>query len=336
MLHKIIKTLTLSTMLCVAGSAYAKSLTFASWGGTTQEQQKIHWAETFTKKTGIKVRQDGPTDYGKIKTMVENKNVVWDVVDAEIDYAMKAQNQGMFEKIDFSIVDKSQLDPRWVTDYFVGSFAYSFVIGYDKSFAHKPVGMKDVFNTEKFPGKRGFYKWASPGLLEASLIADGVDPKNLYPLDLDRAFAKLDTIKKDIIWWSSGAQSQQLLASKEVSIGIFWNGRLTALEQSGVPVGVSWEQNIANADVLVVPKGAKNKENAMKFIAHAVSAKAQANFSVNSGYVPINTHSETYMTDTQKNQLPKNLTDNKVNIDLKYWAENRDAIGKRWYAWQAK
>ena len=114
-------------------------------------------------------------------------------------------------------------------------------------------------------------------MIEAALLADGVAPDKLYPLDLDRAFKKLDTIKSDIIWWTGGAQSQQLLASAEAPFGSFWNGRLTALEQTGVKVGVSWEQNITAADALVVPKGTKNKDAAMKFIALATSAEGQAN-----------------------------------------------------------
>ncbi len=337
MLNSLIKTIALSTALIITSGAYAGSVTFTSWGGTTQEEQKKAWADTFTKKTGISVRQDGPTNYGKIKTMVDANNVAWDVVDAEIDYAMQAAEQGLLEKIDFSVVDKSSLDPRWMNDYFVGSFAYSFVIGYNhNTFASTPSGWKDVFDTKNFPGKRAFYKWAAPGVLEAALIADGVSPDTLYPLDLDRAFAKLDTIKKDIIWWGSGAQSQQLLASQEVGIGSFWNGRLTALVQSGEDVGVSWAENIAVADVLIVPKGSKNKADAMKFIAHAVSAKPQADFSVNSGFAPINVKSANLMTSAQQKQLPVNQSGMQINVDIEYWAKNRDAIGKRWYAWQSK
>ncbi|MGF6972768.1 hypothetical protein QFZ94_001195 [Paraburkholderia sp. JPY465] len=94
-------------------------------------------------------------------------------------------------------------------------------------------------------------------MLEIALLADGVPPNKLYPLDLDRAFKKLDTIKSDIVWWSGGAQSQQLLASGEAPIGMFWNGRLHALAQTGVPVGISWNQNLTAADMLVIPKGAK-------------------------------------------------------------------------------
>ena len=39
---------------------------------------------------------------------------------------------GLLEQLDFSVIDKSKLDPRFVTDYSVGSFYYSFVIGCNK------------------------------------------------------------------------------------------------------------------------------------------------------------------------------------------------------------
>jgi spermidine/putrescine-binding protein len=203
----------------------AESLVFTSWGGTTQDAQKKAWAEPFTKATGIKVNQDGPTDYGKFKAMVESGNVAWDVVDVEYDFAVKAAADGLLEPIDFAVVDKKAIDPRFVTDHAVGSFYYSFVIGYNKdTYGTKaPKTWADVFDTKAFPGKRTFYKWSAPGVLEIALLADGVPADKLYPLDIDRAFKKLDTIKKDIVWWGGGAQSQQLLASGEAPIGEFWN-----------------------------------------------------------------------------------------------------------------
>ncbi len=197
-----------------------------------------------------------------------------DVVDVEGDYAAQAGKNGQLEKLDFSIIDKSKLDPRFVTDYSVGSFYYSFVIGCNADAVKAcPKTWADLFDTTKFPGKRTFYKWSAPGVIEAALLADGVPADKLYPLDLDRAFKKLDTIKSDIIWWSGGAQSQQLLASAEAPFGSVWNGRMTALAATGIKVETSWEQNITAADALVVPKGAPNAEAAMKFIALATSAE---------------------------------------------------------------
>ncbi|BCH67052.1 ABC transporter substrate-binding protein [Agrobacterium vitis] len=327
----------LALLLGVSSQALAADLVFTSWGGTTQDVQKSAWADKFTAKEGINVLQDGPTDYGKIKAMVEAKGVSWDVVDVEGDYAIQAGDKGLLEKLDFKTIDKTTLDPRFVTDYSVGSFYYSFVVGCNKdAVAACPKSWTDLFDTKKFPGKRTFYKWSAPGVIEAALLADGVTPDKLYPLDLDRAFKKLDTIKSDIIWWSGGAQSQQLLASAEAPFGSFWNGRLTALAATGVTVETSWAQNITAADALVVPKGTKNKEAAMKFIAFATSPAGQAEMAAGTGYAPVNTKSPALMDPAIAKALPDQQTASQVNADMAYWAKHRDEIGERWYAWQSK
>ena len=327
----------LALFLGVSGPSLAADLVFTSWGGTTQDVQKSAWADKFTAAAGIKVLQDGPTDYGKIKAMVEAKGVTWDVVDVEGDYAIQAGDKGLLEKLDFSVIDKTALDPRFVTDYSVGSFYYSFVIGCNKDAVKAcPMSWADLFDTAKFPGKRTFYKWSAPGVIEAALLADGVPADKLYPLDLDRAFKKLDTIKGDIVWWSGGAQSQQLLASAEAPFGSFWNGRLTALAATGVNVETSWAQNITAADALVVPKGTKNKEAAMKFIAYAASPEGQAEMAAGTGYAPTNVKSPALMDPAIAKTLPDQQTASQINADMAYWAKNRDEIGERWYAWQAK
>lgn len=324
-------------LVSAALPASAADMVFTSWGGTTQDAQSAAWAEPFTAETGTQVLQDGPTDYGKIKAMVEAGAVSWDVVDVEGDYAVQAGKAGLLEPLDFTIIDKSRLDPRFVTDHSVGSFYYSFVIGCNKdAVTDCPKTWADLFDTAKFPGKRTFYKWSAPGVIEAALLADGVAPADLYPLDLDRAFKKLDSIKGDIIWWSSGAQSQQMLASAETPYGSFWNGRLTALAASGIAVETSWDQNITAADSLVVPKGAPNKEAAMRFIALAASPKAQAAMAAATGYAPINLDAPAEMDPGVRATLPDQQAETQVNADMAYWAEHRDEIGARWYAWQAQ
>ena len=327
-----------ATLAAFGTASAAEDMVFASWGGTTQDAQEASWAEPFSKAMDIGVVQDGPTDYGKITAMVEAGKVSWDVVDVEFDWALKAGEEGLLEPLDFSVIDKDALDPRFVSDYAVGSFYYSFVLGWNPaSFSgDQPSSLADLFDTEKFPGSRTFYQWSAPGVIEAALLADGVAADDLYPLDLDRAFAKLDTIKSDIIWWGGGAQSQQLLASGEAPIGFFWNGRLAALAADGLDVGISWDQNITAADALVVPKGTENKDSAMKFIAEATSARGQADFATASGYAPINLGSADLMDAELAATLPDAQTAAQVNADMAYWAANRDEIGSRWYAWQAE
>jgi putative spermidine/putrescine transport system substrate-binding protein len=327
----------LLTLACQAAQA-ADSLNFVSWGGTTQDAQKEAWAVPFTKSTDIKVVQDGPTDYGKLKAMVESGNVQWDVVDVEADFALRAASEGLLEPLDFTQIKRDKIDPRFVSDHGVGSFFFSFVLGYNegKLGANKPVDWTALFDTKTYPGKRALYKWPSPGVLELALLADGVAPKDLYPLDLDRAFKKLDTIKKDIVWWGGGAQSQQLLASGEASLGQFWNGRVYALQQDGAPVGVSWKQNLVMADFLVIPKGSKNKDAAMKFLANASSAEGQAEFANKTAYAPVNVDSVAKLDSKLAPNLPTAYAQDQVTLDFAYWAKNGQAIAARWNEWLVK
>ncbi|WP_087501235.1 ABC transporter substrate-binding protein [Pseudomonas sp. SID14000] len=327
----------LLTLACQASQA-ADSLNFVSWGGTTQDAQKEAWAAPFTKATDIKVVQDGPTDYGKLKAMVESGNVQWDVVDVEADFALRAASEGLLEPLDFNQIKRDKIDPRFVSDHGVGSFFFSFVLGYNegKLGTNKPVDWSALFDTKAYPGKRALYKWPSPGVLELALLADGVAPDKLYPLDLDRAFKKLDTIKKDIVWWGGGAQSQQLLASGEASLGQFWNGRVYALQQDGAPVGVSWKQNLVMADFLVIPKGARNKDAAMKFLAHASSAEGQAEFANKTAYAPVNVDSVAKLDKDLAQNLPTAYAQDQVTLDFAYWAKNGQAIAARWNEWLVK
>lgn len=312
-----------------------ESLTFVSWGGSTQAAQQRAWTDPFSQATGIIVKQAGPTDYAAFKAMVESGNVTWDVVDVEPDFALRAGREGLLEPMDFKQIAQRSIDPRFVTLYAVGSFYFSFVLGYNSDSVQQPTaGWSALFDTQNYPGKRSLYKWPSPGVLEMALLADGVASEQLYPLDLDRAFGKLDSIKADIVWWDSGDESQRLLSSGEISLGMFWNGRVNALQQSGAPVGISWRQNLVTGDFLVIPRGAKNADAAKRFLGFASSPKAQADLAILTGYAPVNLESAALVPAVLADNLPSAHTDGQVTLDFKYWGKHGEAIAKRWYAWQ--
>ena len=313
------------------------TLTFISWGGTTQAAQQSAWADGFTQETGIPVRQAGPTDYEAFRAMVQSGDVQWDVVDVEADFALKAGREGLLEPLDLKQVGQRNIDPRFVTIYGVGSFYFSFVLGYNSSqLTSAPEGWAALFDTQKYPGKRALYKWPSPGVLEMALLADGVAPERLYPLDVDRAFRKLDTLKPHILWWGSGDESQQLLSSGQASLGMFWNGRVHALQQSGSPVAINWQQNLVSGDFLVIPRGSKNAAAAKQFLGYATAPQPQADFAIQTGYAPVNLKSAALIPANLASNLPSANTDSQITLNFKFWSKQGDAIAKRWYAWQAE
>ena len=316
----------------LTAQAETKRITFVSWGGSTQQAQKAAWADSFTKKTGIRVSQEGPTNYGKLKAMVDSGNVSWDVVDVEGEFALRAAKQGLLEPLDFSVIDKDSIDDRFVNDYGVGSFFFSFVLAWNtnKYSDEQPRSWKDFFDVEKFPGQRMVYKWPSAGVLEMALLADGVKADDLYPLDIDRAMKKLATIKDHLSFWGSGAESQQALATGEVAMCFCWNGRVYNLLAQGAPVDYTWNENLAYADFLVVPKGAPHEKAAMQFIAHATSAKSQADFANRSAYTPVNTQSADMVKPELRKHLATQHLDTQVLMRFDYWAEHGPEIAKKW------
>jgi putative spermidine/putrescine transport system substrate-binding protein len=117
-LHALVRTLVVTAVVSVTAPVFAAAapIVFASWGGTTQSAQQKEWAVPFTQASGVQVLMDGPTDYGKLKAMVDSGNVQWDVVDVEGDFAYAALRDGLVEPIDYSVVNKSQLDPRFIQE----------------------------------------------------------------------------------------------------------------------------------------------------------------------------------------------------------------------------
>ena len=322
------KTLATATVLaaCMAMAASAEDMVFTSWGGTTQDAQAASWATPFTEKTGIAVLQDGPTDYGKLKAMVESGNVDWDVVDVEYDFAIAAAKMGLLEPIDFGVVDRAAIDPRFVIDHAVGSFYYSFVIGFNKdALTGEPASWADVFDTAKFPGKRSLYKWAN-GALEGALLADGVDKNALYPLDMDRALAKIKSIKDDSLYWGSGSEAHSMVVNGEVSMGMIWQnrGRNIEMDTDG-RYKLVMNEALAMPGAYIVPKGnPAGREAVMKFIATAQSVPSQLTLLDCLGMTPSNPEA---FAQIPEDQQPYAITsamniDGIVYSDPTWWGEN--------------
>lgn len=314
-------------------------LTFASWGGTTQDAEQKAWTDPFAQHAGITVTQAGPTDYGRIKAMVDAKQIEWDVVDVEGDYAVRAGRQGLLAPIDYKAVPKADVFPQFVASHGVGCLVFSVVMAYNPRHhgGRHPTSWSEFFDTKAFPGKRSFSKAAGSqsGAVEAALLADGVAPDQLYPLNFDRALAKLSTIKQDIVWWETGAQSQQYMTDSSVDYIAAWNGRMYDLINKGAPVAIEWNQNLQAADFLVVPKGTPRLRQAMELIGYALSPGPQAKFAELTAYAPVNKQAvgmvngkvREYLSTSPQNRLKG------VVIDVGFWAKNLPKFQPKWDAW---
>lgn len=214
-------------------SAQAKEIVLVNFGGDAVPAWDAAWGKPFSAESSMKVSVVGaePT-VGAIKAMVESGTVSWDCTDGDAFYLPILGRQNLIQKYDYAKVDKAKLRPEFIYEYGCSAYIYSTVNGYnsEKTGGRVPNGYRDYLNFKDFPGKRAMYKWLV-GSLEAVLIASGVEPDKLYPLDVTKAFALIKDHKDQFLLWGGGAASQQLFRDGEVVMGCIWNTRASVLDR---------------------------------------------------------------------------------------------------------
>jgi len=329
---------TSSRAQAAAPDLHGKTVVFASWGGAYQDAEKACYCDPFAAATGARVVQDGPMNNAKFRSMIEGGAPDWDVADITIDFLYAGITDNLFEKIDKSIVDTSRVGAQFVNDYGIGCIAWSSNLGYStKAYPGDthPKRWADLFDTKRFPGKRTLGDNPGPAM-EVALLADGVAIEKLYPLDVDRALKKLDTIKSDLILWSTNSQSQQLFVDGEVTLGLILNGRAYDAAQKGAPIAVSWEQNVQSIDYLVVPRGSRNRDAAMHLINTMTLADNQAKLANMIAYAPTNPAAFKGIDPKIEPWLstaPDNVKQGFV-INAEFWRDNLKPLTERWNNWK--
>ena len=293
-----------------------------------------------------------------MRAQVEAGNVTWDVVDLELSDAVLGCDEGLFETIDKSILPNApdgtpaQEDflPGTLQECSVATIIWSTVYAYDttKFTDEKPTTIADFFDLKKFPGKRGLRKGAKANL-EIALIADGVPTNQVYatlstPQGLDRAFAKLDSIRDHVVWWEANSQAPQLLADGEVAMSTAPNGRLfNAITVENKPFEIVWDGQIWDMDLWAITKGSKNVDMALDFIAFSTDTQRLADQAKWISYGPARKSSVAMIgksAETGVDMVPHmptapNNFKNPLQNDFAWWADNQDELNERFNAWLA-
>lgn len=336
--------LALVMIMCGATAVSARELTVATWGGTFTQKQRSAIIDPFSKKYGIPVLDAVYTGgLGKMRSMAEANNIVWDVVQVEAPEAMNGCAEGLFETLDRARLEHAdEYSKAMIHKCAIGAVGYSFVIGYNtKLTGEQPKTWADFWNLKKYPGKRGLRR--SPQIaLEAALIADGVPFGQIYevlstPAGVDRAFAKLDQIKPKIVWWEAGAQPAEWLSSGNVAMSLSYVGRLVEARAQNAPVRFGWDDAIYAADYWVILKGTPNLDEAYKFVNYATTAPAQAAFSKIQPVAPVNMKAAALLPPDRIAVMPVgDHLKHQLYLGDAFWVDHLEALTERFNAWLAK
>ncbi len=311
--------------------AQPRELVVVNFGGDAVTAMTKAWADPYNKTATLKAVIDGSgPSSAKMKAMVESGKVTWDVVDRNLIAALELGRQNLLEKIDYSIVDKSKVRPEHAGEWGLGSYIYANVLAYqtDAFGGRTPKTWADFYNLKDFPGKRTMRKHID-GQLETALLADGVTPDKLYPLDVKRALDKIKSIKKDVIFWATGAESQQVFRDREVVMGSVFNTRaLVAKRESKGKVDFHFNQASAWIGAWLTPRGNPGGKDAFRFMASAQDPAGQVELFKMLGNGPVNPAASAMVPAELKAEDPGSPENYKVQIpaDPEWYAANSATV----------
>ena len=327
--------------LALAAPAFAgDEVVFSSWGGSFQDALRDSMLDPAAQKLGLTIKEDTTNGIQDVRAQITAGAVAWDISEQALADCARLKQEGALEPIDYSVVSTDGIPDSLVDSEWVGMMTYSLVIGWqaEKFGENGPQSWADFWDTEKFPGTRAMFNSVSHAL-EAALMADGVDPMDVNTVlrsegGVDRAFAKLEEIAPNITaWYRGGSQAAQLMADGEIDFIHIGNGRAEALNADAIKVGFTWNQATTDADCLLVPKGAPNRENAMRVLNEMLSAEAQARMAVAISYGPVNAKAfDTGLISPElaakNNAAPENMK-TQVVIDASFYVENFAELQER-------
>ena len=350
-----------------AGAASAADMTIVSWGGAySKSQLEAYHKPYMAKNPGINIINDESSAeaVAKLRAMAEAGNITWDVVDILASDAIRVCDEGLAMPIDpdrdlapapDGTPASADFGDLLVSECLAPQIVYSTTFGYRSDVAawngQEPDDICDVFDLDTFPGKRALEKRPINNV-EWALLCDGVAKDQIYDVlateqGQARAFAKLDTIKDQVVWWSAGADTPQLLADGEVVIGSTYNGRLFSLiEEQKQPVKMLWDGQIFDLAGWIIPANLpeERKQRALDYIYFATDTQRLADQAKYISYGPARTSSAPLVGQhatlgiAMGPHMPTdpNNAKNTFLYNYEWWADYRDDIDAKFQAWLAR
>jgi putative spermidine/putrescine transport system substrate-binding protein len=252
----------------------ARDLTVTGFGGGFQDNARKHLFQDFARSSGQPVVDDTYNgEVAKIYAMVQARSVTWDVVMVEAPELQRGCEDGIFERIDWSVVDRDKFLPGGAVTCGAGAVGWGVALFYDRArIAQGPANYAELWDTKRFPGKRSL-RFGPKMTLEIALLADGVPAAEIYDVlateaGQRRAFASLDRIKPEILWWRSGMQPLQLVGSGEAAYAVGYIGRTARAAEQGADYPLLWPTMLYSYDYWAVVRGGPQTAAAMRLVQH--------------------------------------------------------------------
>ncbi|RWQ73268.1 MAG: extracellular solute-binding protein [Mesorhizobium sp.] len=323
-------------------SLEGQTVVLYTYGGTYLEPVREVVIEPFEKETGAKVVVDDSCCQ-RLQAAMEAGQFIGDVILGRDQGAYLALgHEGWLvhdERLEKIARDHGSPE-QFQSPSMLILHSYSYLMAAKSASIPQPKTWADFFNVKSFPGTRGLVRDTPMVTLEAALLADGVAPDELYPLDADRAFRKLNELKSStkIIMNASGADQINNLGTGEIDYGITYSNRAFIARNDGIPISFGYNDAFIVGNGGAILKGARNVDGAVAFLEYHMRPEVLVRMAERNGMGPVYEAAAELVDPELRELMPTSAENVKVQhpIDGLYWQENREALHKRWVEWMAQ
>lgn len=232
--------------------------------------------EKFSKENDVKVNVDGYTSNEDLLTKLQAGSSGYDIATPSQHFLRIMIDQGLLENFGANkLAAYGNIDERWRNQWWDPNQEYSIPVAYGTA------GF--VVNTELYKGPTDSFKhfFEPEGELKGKIAMlsypdEVIGAAQLYlgvpfctedQAEMKKVLDLLKAQKPSVAVYSSDNIATRL-ASGEVSAHFWWDGEELKARTNGSPfqLAMTKEGLVGWLDSLVIPKGAPNQENAVKFI----------------------------------------------------------------------
>ncbi len=332
--------LLLAALLLATPAVAQRELTVVGVGGALQDHMRRTLFESFTRATGIPLRDTAfDANVGPIRAMVAARNVTWDVVLVEAPDLIRGCEDGIFERIDWSAVGRDKFLPGGTATCGAGAIGWGVAVFWDGARqAVGPASFGEFWDTARFPGRRTMRRGARM-TLEIALMGDGVPAADVYrvlatPAGQVRAFAALDRIRPSLHFWTGAQQPIELVNAGEVAYAVGFVGRTANAIRSGARFDLNWSTLLYSYDYWAVVRGSPHAANAMRLIEHMTNPEPLLELTK---LWPINPVTASVANDPEvRARNPLMMSNHQaggLQIDTEFWLEHGPDLEQRFASW---
>lgn len=338
--HFVVGALATPAVLGRPASAQGRPVNFLTWGGRFGAGVRAGFSDPFTAATGIVVTDITPYSFGRFLTAMQNRNpenfdLAW--FSDEVEPA-RAAAMGHLERLDYSLLPNA---PRAIAsarqEFAVSPYVTTYQIGYRTDrWPAPPQSWADFWDVGRFPGPRSLGTGVM-GVLEAALMADGVSPASLYPLDEARAWRKLDQIKPHIRMFHNTAAAlpaRQMLFQGDLAMMFSWSADFIAQKQAGRPIDVVWNGGFYFSPSVGIARGSPHVRQLHAYLDQFFQDERLLAFVRTWPTTPVVQSVAERMTAEERGLTALGNIERMVNLDRAFYLANQSRLQERYDAWR--